>query len=101
MTENPLTRIITPMRADLLASIDGYRRTQHPLPSRSEAIRQLIMRGLAMAAPPVPDAEGFRMSDDVAERVENIRRAYGVSEDAMIAKLLEHGLAAAERGLKS
>ncbi|MDI6743252.1 MAG: ribbon-helix-helix domain-containing protein [Smithella sp.] len=32
---------------ELLKKIDEYRRTQTPIPSRSEAIRQLIEKGLA------------------------------------------------------
>lgn len=42
-------RVITPMPADLLKRIDDYRFTAR-LPSRAEAIRELIGAGLAAKA---------------------------------------------------
>ena len=43
----PLERIIIPMPAELLDRIEGFRRQGARIPSRAEAIRELIEAGLA------------------------------------------------------
>jgi metal-responsive CopG/Arc/MetJ family transcriptional regulator len=93
MSENPHTRIITPMPAELIGRIDDYR-FAHRAASRSDAIRRLIELGLARDS-------GFKMSDEMAERVTKIRLANGIaSESKAIRDMLEYGLAAAERALE-
>ena len=42
-----LERIIIPMPAELLDRIEGFRRQGARIPSRAEAIRELIEAGLA------------------------------------------------------
>jgi hypothetical protein len=36
---------------DFITALDEWRAEQHPLPSRSEAVRQLTMKSLAKAKP--------------------------------------------------
>jgi hypothetical protein len=52
----PLGRVqdgVTGLRlsADLLSSIDAWRQGQSDTPSRSEAIRRLVIKGLGKSAP--------------------------------------------------
>jgi hypothetical protein len=53
MVDEKDPRIITPIPKHLLARIDDYR-FENRLPSRSEAIRQLIETGLSAKKPPAP-----------------------------------------------
>jgi metal-responsive CopG/Arc/MetJ family transcriptional regulator len=51
--EPPLPRVIVPMRQKLVEQIDDFRFSRR-LPSRAEAIRQLIETGLRHAKEPKP-----------------------------------------------
>jgi hypothetical protein len=53
MADEKDPRIITPIPKALLARIDDFR-FEKRLPSRSEAIRQLIEAGLSKAQPAIP-----------------------------------------------
>lgn len=48
MTEQNSVRVITPMPPSLVKRIDDYR-FQHRVPSRAEAIRSLLEKGLSLA----------------------------------------------------
>jgi hypothetical protein len=48
---------ITP---ETIAEIDDWRRIQADIPSRAEAIRRLVMAGLAVASPVEPGTTSFK-----------------------------------------
>jgi hypothetical protein len=52
-----ILRANVPLRRDLLAAVDDYRRKRADLPSRPQAVAQLIMAGLKNQPEPLKDLQ--------------------------------------------